>query len=87
MARQDCHFLSKAKVSLDMIAPLDFKNQSKLIIYDGIKKKNILIRLKKNNVFRDQFKSFIHDTKIKNRKAQFNIYLKDYNLLKDIWIK
>ncbi len=77
----------KAKVSLDMIAPLDFKNKSKITIYDGIKKKNIMIRLKKNNVFQDQFKSFIHNTKIKNKKTQFNIYLKDYNLLKDIWKK
>ena len=61
-------FFQKAKVSLDMIAPLDFKNQSKLIIYDGIKKKNILIRLKKNNVFKINLKVSYTIRKLKIEK-------------------
>lgn len=81
-------FFQRAKVSLDMIAPLDFKNKPKLTLYDGIKKKNIVISQKKNNVFQDQLASFVQDTKIKKKtKDQFNIYYKDYNLLKNIWTK
>ena len=40
-------FFKKAKIDLSMVAPLNFKNKTKLIFYDGIEKKNKNIELKK----------------------------------------
>ena len=69
-----------------MIAPLDFKNKTNIKLYDGIKKKKFLINFKKNNVFEDQFISFLNEIENKKEKQNYlKTYLKDYYLLKNIW--
>ena len=79
-------FFEKAKISLKMVAPLDFKKKPELLFYDGNKKKNIKIKLKKNNIFFDQFKNFLKDLKNKNSQNFYDhIYLKDYSLINKIW--
>ncbi len=82
-------FFKKAKIDLSMVAPLNFKNKTKLIFYDGIEKKNKNIELKKNNIFKDQFNNFLEDTKSKRFSQNINerIYLKDYSLINKIWTK
>ena len=81
-------YFERAKILIDLKAPLDSKNSSEIFVYDGKLKKTSNVKktiLFKNWSFAQQLKRvlyFVKNKKINNNKIR---YLNDYSFLEKIW--
>lgn len=77
-------YFEKAKLTLSLNAPLNFKNP-KISIYDGNLKKNKIIKFKKENIFVNQLNFFLNSIKNKKFSNFFTEYKNDYTICNKLW--
>ncbi len=79
-------FFERGKITIDLNAPLNFKN-SLIKIYNGNKKTNNIIKFRTHNVFEDQFNLFLSNIKNKNliSFSDEKKYISDYTISQIIW--
>ena len=77
-------YFEKAKMSIELNAPLDFSDP-KISFFNGLKKREKKIKISKNNLFKDQLSFFLNSIKKKNVYSNYSIYKKDYMICDFLW--
>lgn len=77
-------YFEKAKMNVELKAPLDFSNH-KISFFNGLKRREVKIKIPKNNLFEDQLNFFLNSIKKGNTNNNYEIYKKDYMICDALW--